>query len=435
MKRYALFLLAVIVLIPCVIASQEPIRVTSCDLIDAPEKYSGKVVQVRARVNLAFEDFTLAQAGCEDKYPWVWLMYGGDEPTPTASTVNDLSREPNSMIKVNGRPIPLVHDAALSLFKQRLDAMRITSIGDRPCYDCYLYRVTATLTGVFFAASRGKQYLNGYGHLGCCHLLAIEKVADVSADRTEIPMGGIFKCAETKRDFSSAEAEKLRVMDKPCGKMTYEKCLEQELGQLSAAASLMGESIGPSEGMIGTGEIVGKTTKQEWVSNDKLKTYALSIESDELADGTTKATGGSITKTLCTAVVPPLPMTAGVNCHELRTEFPVHRDEAEKIVNHVSRRKEEWRIGPPGSAAPEALKQAAKTWGIALKEEVIFAKCETPIDYNGEQFTSCDWSDKAGMEELSVQITRFGYLRHGKGWDLVPWILTRGNGIVCKVEN
>jgi hypothetical protein len=362
-------------------------------------------------------------------------MYGGDEPTPTASTVNDLSREPNSVIKVNGRPIPLVHDAALTLFKQRLDAVRIAPIGDRPCYDCHLYRVTATLTGVFFAASKGEHYFSGYGHLGCCHLLAIDQVSDVSFERTAIPMGGTFKCAETKRELSGVEAERLRILDKPCGEMSYEKCLDQELEQFSAAASLMGESIGSDEGKTEGGLIEGNTTKTEWISNDRLKSYALSIVSGDPLDRSSKATGGSITKTLCTAVAPPLPMTAGVNCRELTSQFPVHRDEAQKIAKQVSRGKEEWRIGPPESAAAEALKQAAKTWEIALEEELPVTRCVAPGEYNGEQFTSCDWSDKTGMEELWVQITRFGYLRHGKGWDSIPWILTRGGGTVCKVEN
>ena len=108
---------------------------TPCDLVTSADKYAGKVVEVRARVNLAFEDFSLAQPGCEDKYPGVWLIYGGDEPTPTMSTVNDQARKPGSVLKVNGQPIPLVHDAALDLFRRRLDTIRISPIGDHPCND------------------------------------------------------------------------------------------------------------------------------------------------------------------------------------------------------------------------------------------------------------------------------------------------------------
>lgn len=386
-------------------------------------------------MNLAFEDFTLSKAGCQDEYPAVWLMYGGDEPTPTASTVNDTSRKPDSVVKVNGRPIPLLRDAALTLFKQRLDAVRITPIGDWPCYDCYLDRVTATLTGVFFAATRGEHQFSGYGHLGCCHLLAIQRVSEVSFERTAIPMGGSFKCMETRRELSEAEAQRLQALEPFCKGITQEQCVEQEFKQVAATAALFGDSIGAVERAPGDGEVSGKSSKSAWETTDKLKTYALSIESDDPLSETSKATGGTITRTVCTTVAPPLPMTAIANCRELKSEFHVHRGKAEKIASQVSGGKEKWRIGPPESAAAEAMKQAAKTWGIALDQEMPVTKCEPPIDYNGEQLTSCGWSDKAGMEALYVQITRFGYLRNGKGWDSIPWILTGGSGTVCKVEN
>ena len=136
------------------VRAQAPAHVTVCDLVKSPETYGGKVVEVRGRVALAFEDFSLAQEGCEDAYPGVWLAYGGDVPTPTASTVNDLARKPGSVLRVNGTPVPLVRDAALELFKQRLSAHRLNGIGERPCYDCYLFKVTATLRGLFFAGNK-----------------------------------------------------------------------------------------------------------------------------------------------------------------------------------------------------------------------------------------------------------------------------------------
>jgi len=127
-------------------------------------------------------------------------------------------------------------------------------------------------------------------------------------------------------------------------------------------------------------------------------------------------------------------MTAVANCRELTSDLHVRRDEAKKIASQVSRGKEVWRIGPPEHAAAEALNQAAKTWGIAL-EEITVAECGTPGEYDGEQVTSCGWSDKTGMESLDVQITRFGYPRNGRDWDSIPWVVTGESGIVCKVEN
>jgi hypothetical protein len=285
--------------------AQEPINVTVCDLITAPEKYSGKVIRVSSRVNLAFEDFSLAQPGCEDANPGVWLIYGGDAPTPTASTVNDLSRKPGSVIKVNGIPIPLVHDAALKFFRQRLGALRDTPIGNRPCYDCYFYRVTATLTGVFFAAKRDGQMFEGYGHLGCCHLLAIEQVADVSAERTAIPMGGKFKCSTTKLELSSDEALRLQALDKPCGTVDYKRCNDLRAQQMFAAASAFGDSIHAEDGEVAVAEQDGDSTKYGWESNDKLRAYSLTIKSLVPTNAQSNAASGVITKTTCTALIAP----------------------------------------------------------------------------------------------------------------------------------
>jgi hypothetical protein len=290
-------------LIPAMCSAQEPIKVTPCDLVTTPEKYSGKFVQVTGRVYLAFEDFSLAQPGCEDAYPGVWLVYGGDAPTPTKSTVNDNFREPGSVIDVNGIPIPLVQDAALALFRQRLGAMRETSIGERPCYNCYLYRVTAALTGVFFAANGKSMPLSGgYGHLGCCNLLAIERVANVNAERTVIPMGGKFKCSSTKRELTVSEAQQLQALDAPCGTVGYKKCDELRAQQLVAAASFVGNSIRAVDGDVATPDGSDHSTKYGWESIDKLRAYSLIINSPDPTKADSKATGGLITRTTCTDV-------------------------------------------------------------------------------------------------------------------------------------
>jgi hypothetical protein len=304
MVRWILHILFVgsVALAPVICRAQDPIKVTPCDLVTAPEMYSGKVVQVTGRVNLAFEDFSLAQPECKDAYPWVWLVYGGDQPTPTKSTVNDNFREPGSVLKVNGIPVPLVHDAALEFFQKRLSAMREGGIGDHPCYDCYLYRVTATLTGAFFAAKKDAKSISGYGHLGCCNLLAIERVADVSAERTAIPMGGKFKCGSTKRALTAGEAQQLQSLDAPCGTMDYEKCDTLRERQIAAAASVLGDSLRAEDGDVAIVEGTDHSTKYGWESHDKLRAYSLVINSPDPEKFLSPATGGMITRTTCTDV-------------------------------------------------------------------------------------------------------------------------------------
>jgi hypothetical protein len=437
MRRFILRLLVAVslALIPALCRAQEPLKVTPCDLVTTPEKYSGKVVEVTARVYLAFEDFSLAQPGCEDAYPGVWLVYGGDEPTPTASTVNDLSRKSGSVMKVNGMPIPLVHDDALKLFTQRLNAMRITPIDDRPCYDCYLYRVSATLTGMFFAAKKEAQSFSGYGHLGCCNLLAIEQVGDVTAERTAIPMGGTFHCDTQKKDLGATEAQQLNELHISCKGLIDKACLENRAQQMTAAASYLGDKIHADDGSFTSEGVIGKSVERKWVSADRLTTYSIALDLEEPAKNLGSVAGGVITRSTCTAVVPPLPMSAVTSCWNLWSKFPVDRDEVEKTAARVASGAEIWRTGTADHASPQALKQAARIWGITPAKDLSPDKCEDPTEYEDEQFVWCGWNDKDGMQSLNIQVTRFGYLRRGKGWSSVPWILTRGSGTVCKVEN
>ena len=419
----------------CTIAcgAQEAIHVTTCELIASPERFSGKVVEVRARVILAFEDFSLAQKDCEDAYPGVWLIYGGDEPTPTASTVNDLSRKRGSELKVNGRLIPLVHDDFLELFRDRLDAIRISPIGDHPCYDCHLYQVTATLTGVFFAAKNDAGRLNGYGHLDCCHLLAIQQVSDVAAVRTQIPIGGNFECASEKRTLDAAEANRLKAFEKPCAGLTFRKCQDLRAQEIVAAAEYWNDHIQPDEGTLDVGEIIGNKSKQQWESADKLKTYALSIESEDPTKIGSKAAGGVITRTICKATVPPLPMSTVVSCRRLWSEFPARKEDVESMSRHVAAGEQPWRMRTAVIASKQALRDASENWGIALAKDFLPAECEKPMVVGGDQFTWCGWTARDGMQSVSIQITRFGYLRKGGDWASVPWFLTRGNGVVCSV--
>jgi len=411
--------------------AQAPMQVTACDLVNSPQKYAGKVIEVRARVDLAFEDFSLAQNGCEDAYPGVWLVYGGDVPTPTPSTVNDLERKPGSVLRVNGVPVPLEHDASLELFKQRLNARRLAGIGERPCYDCYLFRVTATLKGMFFAGGTGKENLGGYGHLGCCHLLAIEQVRDVEAERTQIPFGGSFRCSSDVRKLTPGEAQRLHAFDQPCGTVSFRRCQELNSQQIAAAAAYWDDPIQPEEGRDEGGMIQGNRLTRSWESPDKLKVYKLEIDSDASSNPDSKATGGTITRETCQAVIPPLPMIATPNCQEFSSEFPVRDADMDRVRREAASGNDGWRMGSAETASREALTVAAATWQVNLAQDLRFEECNKPMEYEGDQLTWCGWSDPAGMQTFSVQVTRFGRMRHGKGWEAVPWLLTRGNGVAC----
>ena len=131
---------------------------------------------MRGELSVGFENFTLATTRCNADQ-WIWLAFGGDVPGVVPSMVNDMERKAGTDIRVNGISYAVTKDDNL----RRLYALITSRRKDKP-----VYRVTATFIGSFFAGSsrtlrNGKTQYAGYGHLGCCSLLVITQVTDVSS--------------------------------------------------------------------------------------------------------------------------------------------------------------------------------------------------------------------------------------------------------------
>lgn len=181
---------------------EAPLEVSPCLLESDPGAYHHKLVRVRSRINFGFENFTLSGRDCEntEEFSNVWIEFGGDVGAQTIYCCGDHSRAPQTELEIDGYVIPLEKNQELSKFLRLLNAAREKAPNGGPCYDCYYYRVTASLVGRFFAGGWPNKKQStplpeaGYGHLGCCSLLAIEKVSDVSAERTEIPDNPRFRC-------------------------------------------------------------------------------------------------------------------------------------------------------------------------------------------------------------------------------------------------
>jgi hypothetical protein len=158
---------------PAMVRAQDaPLNVSSCDLVTDPKMFDGKFVRVRGTFSVHFEDFSLATR-CGN-IQGIWLAFGGDVPGIVVSTVNDNQRRAGQDIRVEGVPYGIKKDENFL----KLYAMLAALDTDKP-----KYRVTATLTGPFFAGREGKggdgqTYFTGYGHLGCCSLLLITEVSD-----------------------------------------------------------------------------------------------------------------------------------------------------------------------------------------------------------------------------------------------------------------
>jgi len=157
---------------------QTPLKVTACQLANDRGKYNHELVEVTAFVSHGFEDSALFDPTCPTRFD-VWVEYGGTVKSGTmycCGVTADRTR-PKQLV-IEDTPIPLVEDERFQDF-DRLIHRTPDSI------------VHATIVGRFFSGrldtdpSRGIR--TGYGHMGCCSLLAIQEILSVdSQDREDL---------------------------------------------------------------------------------------------------------------------------------------------------------------------------------------------------------------------------------------------------------
>jgi hypothetical protein len=177
---FACLFLAFVLLEPFATVAQEPVSATICALMNAPSRFAGRVVKLRATVSGGFEVSTIvdgSQPSCEG--PWF-------EFAPKKGSSSD----PDGSDAESHRQVFLVEDKNMKLFDEALDAVvyprdnKTVFIGGNP----RRYVVTATMTGrVDDAGEEG----SGYGHLNGWRvrfvLISVEHVSteEISYDWTE----------------------------------------------------------------------------------------------------------------------------------------------------------------------------------------------------------------------------------------------------------
>ena len=171
----------------CALAyAEDPLQVTACQLKNDPATYNHQLIEVTAFVSHDFEDFSLFDPGCPSRYD-IWLEYGG---TATSGTIyccpgDGDSRSRAHQLVIDDIPIPLLEDGTYHAFDKLLQepfsSGRFGSI------------VHATIVGRFFAGRKDRFHgdrWSGYGHMGCCTLLAIQEIRSVDTqDRTDLDYG------------------------------------------------------------------------------------------------------------------------------------------------------------------------------------------------------------------------------------------------------
>jgi hypothetical protein len=147
---------------------EQPEKVTVCQLKNAPPTYNHKLIEVTAFVSRDFEDFTLFDPTCP-LWPDVWLEYGDTEE-----------------LEVENFPITLTVNDEF----QRFDELIQTPFGS----ERHGSIVHAMIVGRFFAGKRDRfakgSWWGGFGHMGCCTLLAIQEIKSVDPqDRDDLDYG------------------------------------------------------------------------------------------------------------------------------------------------------------------------------------------------------------------------------------------------------
>jgi len=150
---------------------ETPEKITACRLKNAAAAYRHKLVEIEGFISHGFENFTFFDPNCPYS-PMIWLEYGGTRLSGTIYCCgpSNAKTRPKGLV-VEGVKIPLANDEQF----RRLDRL-IHGTADTV--------VHATLVGRFFPGRRerigGKSgNFGGYGHMGCCSLLAIQQVISV----------------------------------------------------------------------------------------------------------------------------------------------------------------------------------------------------------------------------------------------------------------
>jgi hypothetical protein len=180
--RFTLTVLAFVATFVAISACEEqPEKLTACQLKNDPAAYNHKLVELTGFVSHDFEDFTIFDPTCPS-WPAIWLEYGGKAKSGTmyCCGVTADRHRPNEM-KVEDIPIPLTDNEEFREFDKMI----------QPPFrsDRHGAVVHATLIGRFFAGRQIKYAKEtrwgGYGHMGCCSLLAIQEVKSVDPENRD----------------------------------------------------------------------------------------------------------------------------------------------------------------------------------------------------------------------------------------------------------
>jgi len=436
-------------------ASPAPREASVCELEHNPASYDGQWITVHSRVSMEFEDFSLYDPDCKNpNLPGVWLTFGGDQGEMTAYCCVNGTRKRGVDIEVGGHRVPLVRDESLREFQRELQTQRLRRPDGHQCEsnECYFYRpITATITGLFLAGQDGEEKsLPGYGHLGCCHLLVIRQVSDVSAKRTKVPAGGRFKCAKETWNVDSSTAADLNNL-LACGTSRDEACENDGRTAFAQIAAHWKDQIDANDGHKDGYVKTNGDSIDTWISADLLSSYSTVAKK-----ASAKLT---VTRQVCvpvsTEASPNLPSDRA-SCRDYAMSWRDDDASAQIVDGLMEKEKfdaadakiadaaktilsggdQAWRLGDAKSAAWHALQEQTQKWGVVPDAALQLNECQdAAIPGQKSRITGCDWYSSDGMQVLSVTLRKYpkSIKANPVGRD-IPWVVTDINATICQIE-
>ena len=135
-------------------ADSEPIKTTLCELLKEPERFNGKMVQVRAKVVSSFEIGGLMDSSCS-----AFLTQTGDGFPALSGRTGEYAffrsfeelKHPN---RLNWKPIhlpPLIRTVEDEAYREteRLVLQKFRRTNGSICFECPLFELTVTVVGRF----------------------------------------------------------------------------------------------------------------------------------------------------------------------------------------------------------------------------------------------------------------------------------------------
>jgi hypothetical protein len=427
-------------------ASPTPRLASLCDLKLNPAHYDGQWITVRGRVSMEFEDFTLYDQDCNAPHlPGVWLTFGGDQDEIATYCCVNGSRKKGVDVEVGGHRVPLVRDDSLREFQRVLRAQRLRRPDGKGCEGRerkFYGPVSATITGLFMAGQ--DDVSPGYGHLGCCHLLVIKEVSDVSAERTQVPAGGEFQCTAETWNVSPAVATRIDNLWACSGKDT--DCDRERQTALSLIATHWNDHVDVNGGYRDRDLKINGDSIDTWMSDDLLTSYSMMTKKSSARL--------SVIRRVCVPVPGKTPesLSNPIYCQEYSRSW--HEDEAaaleidglmskskfdaadakiaEASKSILSEGDQTWRREPAENAARHALKEQAQEWGVVPETSLRHEKCEdASLPEQKNHLMACNWYSGDGTQVFWATLQKPKLTKTDPVNRYEPWMVTSIGATIC----